>query len=199
MIYFGIFSSQLVYASQIWAQTQNRHVNQIEKLQNNALRVINFAHFRDSSNALCYKTKVLKLNDCVKIQNFVYVLESIKGNLPTALNNSFELTKNIYEYNTRGSLQYNVSVPKAHTQMYGIKSIKYQSVQFWNHIMKTFPDKQLQAHSKTVCKNTSPLTYLNYIKVECLKQKTHFSCFTKLIKHFCTILTNTSTSTYAVL
>ena len=86
MIYFGIFSSQLVYASQIWAQTQNRHVNQIEKLQNNALRVINFAHFRDSSNALCYKTKVLKLNDCVKIQNFVYVLESIKGNLPTALN-----------------------------------------------------------------------------------------------------------------
>ena len=27
MIYFGIFSSQLVYASQIWAQTQNRHVN----------------------------------------------------------------------------------------------------------------------------------------------------------------------------
>ena len=152
MIYFGIFSSQLVYASQIWAQTQNRHVNRIEKLQNNALRVINFAHFRDSSNALYYKTKVLKLNDCVKIQNFVYVLESIKGNLPIALNKSFELTKNIYEYNTRGSLQYNVSVPKARTQMYGIKSIKYQSVQFWNHIMKTFPDKQLQAHGKTVCK-----------------------------------------------
>ena len=152
MIYFGIFSSQLVYASQIWAQTQNRHVNRIEKLQNTALRVINFAHFRDSSNALYYKTKVPKLNDCVKIQNFVYVLESIKSNLPIALNNSFELTKNIYEYNKRGSLQYNVSVPKARTQMYGIKSIKYQSVQFWNHIMKTFPDKQLQAHSKTVCK-----------------------------------------------
>ena len=59
---------------------------------------------------------------------------------------------NIYEYNTRGSLQYNVSVPKARTQLYGIKSIKYQYVQFWNHIMKTFPDRQLQAHSKTVCK-----------------------------------------------
>ena len=55
---------------------------ELKNLQNNALRVINFAHFRDSSNALYYKTKVLKLNDCVKIQNFVYVLESIKGNLP---------------------------------------------------------------------------------------------------------------------
>ena len=109
----------------------------------------------------------------LKIQNFVYVLESIKGNLPIALNNSFELTQNIYEYNTRGSLQYHVSVPKALTQMYGIKSIKYQYVQFWNHIMKTFPDKQLQAHSKAACKNTSPFTYLNYIKVEC-KQKTLF-------------------------
>ena len=44
-IYFGIFSSVMTYGSQIWGQFPNSHVKRIEKLQNKALRVINYADF----------------------------------------------------------------------------------------------------------------------------------------------------------
>ena len=71
-IYFGIYSL-LTYASQICVQTQNKYINRIENLQNNAVRIINFAYFHHSVKPLYYKSKILKLQDSVKIQNFIYV------------------------------------------------------------------------------------------------------------------------------
>ena len=41
MVYHGIFSSLLLYGSQIWGQS-NQSVSKMEKLQNKALRIINF-------------------------------------------------------------------------------------------------------------------------------------------------------------
>ena len=45
MIYYGIFSSILTYASQIWGQIENKQVNRVIKLQDRAIRIINFANF----------------------------------------------------------------------------------------------------------------------------------------------------------
>ena len=41
MIYHGIFSSLLLYGSQIWGQS-NTFISKMEKLQNKALRIISF-------------------------------------------------------------------------------------------------------------------------------------------------------------
>ena len=41
MVYHGIFSSLFLYGSQIWGQS-NQSVSKMEKLQNKALRIINF-------------------------------------------------------------------------------------------------------------------------------------------------------------
>ena len=43
MVYHGIFSSLLLYGSQIWGQ-----ISKMEKLQNKALRIINFKPLRYS-------------------------------------------------------------------------------------------------------------------------------------------------------
>ena len=43
MIYYGIFSSILTYAAQIWGQIQSKQVNRVIKLQDRAIRIINFA------------------------------------------------------------------------------------------------------------------------------------------------------------
>ena len=50
MIYYGIFSSILTYAAQIWGQMQGKHVNRVLKLQDKALRIINFVNFWHTRN-----------------------------------------------------------------------------------------------------------------------------------------------------
>ena len=88
-IYYCIFSSILTYSRQVCGQIQNKHINRILKLQDEAIRVIKFAQHNESRSPLYKNSKVLKFNDNVALLNFMYVFDSIKGNLPTILNYSF--------------------------------------------------------------------------------------------------------------
>ena len=92
MIYYGIFSSTLTYAAQIWGQIQNQHINRVIKLQDRAIRIINFARYCDSRNPLYLKSNILKFNDNLNLLNFLFVYDSLKCNLPSIFN------KNIYVY-----------------------------------------------------------------------------------------------------
>ena len=50
-IYFAIFSSHLLYGSIVWAQnSDSQNVRRISRLQNRALRIINFAKYRDHAD-----------------------------------------------------------------------------------------------------------------------------------------------------
>ena len=152
-IYFGIFSSLLTYNLQIWGQTKNNQFRRIESLQNKAIRLINFATYRASVNPLYKASKILKLSDVVKLQNFLLVLDDVKGKLPTALSNTFHLVKNAHNLNTRGATHYKMVVPAARTLRFGIRRIKFQSVQVWNYFMCHFHNIKIQENSKNVCKN----------------------------------------------
>ena len=57
----------------------------MEKLQNKALRIINFIPLRYSVNSLYNKCEILKFGDSIKLSNFLYAHDNIKGNLPTTL------------------------------------------------------------------------------------------------------------------
>ena len=102
-IYFGLVESILTYGAQIWSQIHNKSTNRIIKLQNKAIRVINFAHERQSTNELYKNSKILKLCDHIHLQNVLDAHDFVKGNLPAAFNNTFKLTQNVHNYNTRGS------------------------------------------------------------------------------------------------
>ena len=151
-IYFGIFSSILTYGSQVWGQFSNKHICRLQRIQNKAVRIINFAKFRDPSTPLYHKSRILKLSDHIKLQNFIYVHNSLKGNLPLPLKDSFKIAADTYTFNTRGASQNKMVLPKARTQYYGINSIKYQSAAFWNIIVSVFPDEKFHLQSKSICK-----------------------------------------------
>ena len=151
-IYHGIFSSILIYGSQIWGQIQNKNINRIIKLQDKAIRIINFAHYRESTTRLYKKSNILKFNDNIKLLNFMYVHQSMNGYLPSALNNNFIYLHNLHGYNTRSSSQFQVKLPKINTQVYGYKNITYQSATTWNYFLKKIPDIQLYRHPKSYCK-----------------------------------------------
>ena len=150
-IYFGIFSSLLTYGSQVWGQFSNINIRRLQQIQNKAIRIINFAPYREPVTPLYYKSNILKLTDHVKIQNIIYVLNSLKGDLPVALKDSFKTTAEAYTYNTRSASQYKIILPKARTQNYGINSIKYRSAACWNEIVTSFPNEKFHLQSKSVC------------------------------------------------
>ena len=70
MIYYGIFSSILMYGSQIWGH-QEGVVKRLQILQNKALRVMNFWHPRTSATPLFKNSEILKLVDNVSLQDFI--------------------------------------------------------------------------------------------------------------------------------
>ena len=51
---------------------QNKHINRILKLQDKAIRVINFAQYNESRSPLHKNSKVLKFNDNIAL-NELYV------------------------------------------------------------------------------------------------------------------------------
>ena len=107
-------------------------------------------HFYESRNPLYVKSNFLKFNDNINLLNFLYVHDSIKGNLPSGLLDSFKPVHNIHDYNTQGAFHNLISLPKINTKVYGLKSIKYQSSKTWNAIVKKYSTIELPAKKQPI-------------------------------------------------
>ena len=53
----------------------------------------------------------------------------------------------------RAACNYHYAVPVVRTQVYGINSIKYRSINSWNYLNNKLLEKQLYAKSRALCKN----------------------------------------------
>ena len=151
-IYFALFSSIMSYASQIWGQTENRHIKRIVRLQNRAIRIINFAQYQSPKDILYKQSKILKFSDNVKVLNFLFAYDTIKGTVPSCLNNIFTLQNNVHSYLTRTSVQNQITLPRSHTDQYGIESIKFQTARTWNNYVNKLAKDNVINKSKAFCK-----------------------------------------------
>ena len=133
-IYHAIFSSHMKYGCQIWGQ-DTTVTQSISKLQDSAIRIINFSNFRDSANPLYKKENILKFNDEVTLQNCLLLYDFVNGCLPDCFNNRFLTLKNAYyEIRTRGSVNCCFFKPIKNSTRYGLHSISYKSIYAWNKI-----------------------------------------------------------------
>ena len=151
-IYYAIFSSLMTYGSIIWGQADNIYTKRITILQNKALRNITFSSPRESTNPIYHITNILKFVDNIKLQNFLYVYDSLHRRLSTVLNNTFEPSNQKHIYPTKFSLQHQIALFKVNTQAYSLNSIKYKATSFWNNMVKKFPEKKLQILRRNACK-----------------------------------------------
>ena len=152
MVYHGIFSSLLLYGSQIWGQS-NQSVSKMEKLQNKPLRIINFKPFRYSVNSLYNKCEILKFGASIKLSNFLYAHGNIKGNLPTTLCAGITLVDSKHSQITRNQKGNQVNIPTVRSKTSGANSIKSKSVNTWNDLNKLFIKKQFVNQKRNFCKS----------------------------------------------
>ena len=152
MIYHGIFSSLLLYGSQIWGQS-NSSISKMEKLQNRALRIINFEGFRASTDALYKKSEILKFADSIKLSNFLFSHACLQGNVPTSLKDTINLVRTTHNQISRTQIANQVSIPAVRTVTSGSNSIKSKSAYAWNEINRLFLSEDIIHKGSKFCKN----------------------------------------------
>ncbi len=99
-IYSSIFSCHMTYGCQIWGQSYtNSHINKVQTLQNNALRLITFApSFRDHVTQIYHEQGILKIKDHITLLNTKLVHDYLNNNLPLSFDNFFILDRDARQY-----------------------------------------------------------------------------------------------------
>ena len=148
-LYFAIFSSIMTYAAIIWGQNNTLHLKRIFNLQNKAIKIINFAHSRESPLVSYKKLKILRLSDHIKLQNFMFAHDSINSSLPESLCKKFLFLHDKHSHCTRISHNNNISILKPRTKTYGINSITFQAGTEWNFFVNRY--KHLNNYCRSKC------------------------------------------------
>ena len=166
-IYHAIFSSILNYGSIVWGQKSNNSVQRIEKLQNRALRVLNFAQFQAHSMPLYQNSKIIKFLDTVKMKNLCLIHDYFNKMMPLVLREWFEFTpsEDLHQYPSTGANLFKLKVPKIKSVTYGEYSIAFQSIKNWNNFVINFPEINFKSITKSKLKDIIFDHFLNsYIK-----------------------------------
>ena len=137
-LYYAIFSSHLIYGSQIWGQVSNVFNNKIFKLQNRALRIISFSDFRADSKPLYANLNILKLSDQIILQNCLFVHDALSNISPICFQEYFKQTRETHLINTRGANLGCLFVSHSSTVKYGLNSITNKCISNWNSITIKF-------------------------------------------------------------
>ena len=151
-LYFGIFYSIMTYGAQVWGQHNNAHVRRISKLNDKAIRIMNFAKYHDDPSEHYKNLNILKFQDIIKLNNYLYIHDHFNLNLPTSLLDNFKFIKTSHNHNTRISGANCVELPKSNTLEYGIHSVFGQASRHWNHFQVILNDSKLHTLSKYSCK-----------------------------------------------
>ena len=153
-IYHAIFSSHMIYGSQIWGQFMSSHNEKIFKLQKKALCVLNFADYNTPANPLFKNKCILKLADHIKLQNCLFVHDALNNKLPEAFNgnNYFIKINQIHNINTTNSDLGCVFTTHSNTTRFGLHSITRKCIEDWNNISREL-NNNLLTFNKNILKN----------------------------------------------
>ena len=95
----------------------------------------------------------MKFGDSIKLSNFLYAHDIIKGNWPTTLCAGITLLDSKHLQITRNQKGNQVNIPKVRTKTSGANSIKSKSINTWNDLNKLFIKKQFVNQKINFCKS----------------------------------------------
>ena len=133
-IYHAIFSSHILYGSQVWTPKLVSVTDKISRLQKAAMRIMTFSEFRAHSEPLFKKLEILKFQDSIVVNNCSFVYDYLNNNLPASFNNTFIRTDDLYDYKTRQATTGKLHIPSYRTTNFGLKCIYKRCIDSWNRL-----------------------------------------------------------------
>ena len=88
-IYYAIFEPHQRCGSQLWGQAQTQVFQNIEKIKNKALRILNFKKPWEPIEQIYKESKTFKLKDIVTISNLKCVYDQMNKILPRVFEKNF--------------------------------------------------------------------------------------------------------------
>ena len=137
-IYHAIFSSHILYGSQVWTPKLISVTDKVSRLQKAAMRIMTFSEFKAHSEPLFKKLQILKFSDTLLLNNCLFVYDYFHTKLPNSFNNTFTRTNNLYEYSTRQATTGKLFIPPYKTTTFGLKCIYKRCIDSWNKISTEF-------------------------------------------------------------
>ena len=128
-IYYAIFEPHQRCGSQLWGQAQTQVFQNIEKIQNKALRILNFKKPWEPIEQIYKESKTFKLKDIVTISNLKCVYDQMNKILPRVFEKNFINKTRQHLYNTRRN---SLDVPQVNTMTYGSNSFTLHAIHTWN-------------------------------------------------------------------
>ena len=135
-VYFAIFDSILRYAIQVWGQHRNQTIEEIEQIQEKAIRILSFKQKNEPTNPLFRKLKIIKLKDILPYNKCIFVHDQLNENLPKSFNKLFMTAPDQHNYNTRGSRNNTIIKSITHPVIYGLNSVKHRAASDRNAMIK---------------------------------------------------------------
>ena len=132
--------------------TYPSHLQNLQKLQNKALKAICNAPYRSPAKPLYIKLNILQIQDVYKHEIAKFKFNCNKTLTPTQFSNFFQKTNQVSNRSTRLSAeQDNLYIPRYPNNILQ-RCIKYQGVKIWNLIPKEIKNP-LIIYSKTTIRN----------------------------------------------
>ena len=98
-IYYALSESHINYAFIIWGQNIST-INHLYILQKKALRIIIFKECNVHSSPLFHHSKIIKIADKVKIENYLFINKYTNNKLPSIFTDRFTFSSMSHNYQT---------------------------------------------------------------------------------------------------
>ncbi len=127
LLHSSLVVPYMIYCVEVWGNVYKANLDPIIKLQKRAIRIINKADYRETTNPLFIKSHSLKFVDMVYSKTVEIVFRVKNKSLPNCILNRFVLREN--NYNLRGLCVYKIS--KARTCV-KTRCVSVLGVKLWN-------------------------------------------------------------------
>jgi len=111
-------------------------------LKKKAIRLITFSSKDTHSSPLFKETSIIKLEDQIRINNMLFVHQTLRNESPNHFNDFIKLHLPNHGFNTRNILSSRYSMPPGSVSLANLqnKTIKFECAKTWNKHLKKIPN-----------------------------------------------------------
>ena len=127
-LYHAFIYPYLLYCLEVWGNALDSHIKPLCVLQNKAIRIINFSHYKASSDPIYITLDILPLQKLVTHRIALMMYKYSHGMLPQMIQDLYVTNNAVHHYSTRQSNLLHVPLG-VHTNIF-----LYKSILIWNKL-----------------------------------------------------------------
>ena len=152
----------LNYAAEVWADTTDKLLSSVVKLQKKVIRIINHSQRDEHTRPLFVKFNILRLEEIHFYKVALTMFKVFHNDTPMVFTNLFTRNSHVHEYETRQRLQFHVPIARTN---YMKRAISVKGVSIWNKLLNKVNHECLLLSYKIALKrylinNTDIVTYI---------------------------------------